>query len=293
MKKWWLSVVISVALFAGLPPAATWAQPNAPVRMFEDEVRGVFASRCTVCHGPDLVKPKGRFGYVLDLQRVAGNPEMVIPHRPDESELWVLVQRNEMPPSDSPSGSLTIEQKEIIRAWIAAGAPYAAGVTADSIPIAESKLMTIAQENRATADRIVNWLGKFHLLLLHFPIALVFVAGMGEALSIWRRHPRPSESVRFCLWIGAMAALPTAGLGWLYAAAGNGVGSPQLLMAHRYLGTITAVWLVVTAICAEMDSRRGVRSRSVWFLLASGVFLTAITAHLGGLLDHGADFFTY
>ena len=35
------------------------------------------------CHGPDLAKPKGRFGYVLDLRRIASNPEMVIPQSTD------------------------------------------------------------------------------------------------------------------------------------------------------------------------------------------------------------------
>ena len=89
----------------------------------------------------------------------------------------------------------------------------------------------------APADRFIHWLGKFHLLLLHFPIALVLAAGVGETRSVWQRNPIPSESVRFCLWLGALAAIPTAGLGWLFAAAGNGVGSPQLLTAHRWLGT--------------------------------------------------------
>src|SRR5262249_47373040 len=87
------------------------------------EVRSVFAARCATCHGSDLAQPKGRFGYVLDLGRVAGNPEMVIPSRPEESELWILVQRGEMPPDDSPTGPLTADEKEAIRRWIAAGAP--------------------------------------------------------------------------------------------------------------------------------------------------------------------------
>jgi hypothetical protein len=47
----------------------------------------VFSARCAACHGPDLAKPKGRFGYVLDLARVAGNPEMIVPGAPGESEL--------------------------------------------------------------------------------------------------------------------------------------------------------------------------------------------------------------
>jgi hypothetical protein len=83
----------------------------------------VFAAKCAHCHGPHLAKPKGRFGYVLDLARVAANREMVVPFSPDESELWQLIRRGEMPPEDSTTGALSAEQKEVIRAWIAAGAP--------------------------------------------------------------------------------------------------------------------------------------------------------------------------
>jgi uncharacterized membrane protein len=260
------------------------------VRDIGGEVRGVFATKCAGCHGPDLAKPKGRFGYVLDLRRVAENPEMVIPGRPTESELWVLVQRDEMPPTESPHGALTPEQKEVIRAWIAAGAPDASPGASDSSPSVRSEP---AVPPPVSVDRIIRWLGKFHLLLLHFPIALVFAAGLGEVRSAWQRNPIPSELVRFCLLLGALAAIPTAGLGWLYAAAGNGVGSPQLLMAHRWLGTAAAAWLVITAVCAECDARRGVRSRWVRLLLTAGILITALTAHFGGLLDRGADFFSY
>jgi len=135
--------------------------------------------------------------------------------------------------------------------------------------------------------------GKFHLLMIHFPIALILAAGIGEVWLVWRRRSIPSNSVRFCLWLGALVAIPTVGLGWLFAAAGNGAGSPQLLMAHRWLGTSAAVWLVITAICADRDARRGRRSRYVRYQLVSGVVITAFTAHLGGLLARGRDFFTY
>ncbi|HEY1381243.1 MAG TPA: c-type cytochrome domain-containing protein, partial [Gemmataceae bacterium] len=95
----------------------------APDQDLAAEVRAVFAARCAACHGPGLAKPKGRFGYVLDLPRVAGNREMVVVGAPQESELWELVRRGEMPPADAPTGPLTAAQKETIRAWIAAGAP--------------------------------------------------------------------------------------------------------------------------------------------------------------------------
>jgi uncharacterized membrane protein/mono/diheme cytochrome c family protein len=292
VKSWSPLAAVALTVIAGFRPGIAAAQSGPPVRDIGSEVLGVFATKCAACHGSDLAKPKGRFGYVLDLKRIAANPEMVSSFRPDESELWVLVQRDEMPPADSPQGSLTLAQKEIIRTWIAAGVPEASTVSAESPSSVRSDTTAPSQMEIASAGRILRRLGKFHLLMLHFPIALVLAAGVGEVWSVWRRNPLLSESVRFCLWLGALASIPTAGLGWLYAAAGNGVGSPELLTAHRWLGTSAAVWLVITAVCAERDARRGVRSRGVRLLLAAGVLIMALTAHLGGLLARGADFLT-
>jgi uncharacterized membrane protein/mono/diheme cytochrome c family protein len=293
MKKAYLFGAVCLAVIAGLRPGIANVQTDPQVRDIGAEARGVFAAKCAVCHGSDLAKPKGRFGYVLDLKRVASNPEMVIPEKPNESELWELVQRDEMPPSDSPQGGLSLEQKEAIRAWIAAGAPDASSSALGSAHSIQSESFPSEDSDRISINRTIRWLGKFHLLMLHFPIALVLAAAAGEALSVWRRNPIPSDSVRFCLWLGALAAVPTAMLGWLYAAAGNGVGSPQLLTTHRWFGTTAAVWLLITAFYAEYDARRAVRSRRVQLLLTFAVLITVVTAHLGGLLDRGGDFFSY
>jgi mono/diheme cytochrome c family protein len=92
-------------------------------RNFAADTLAIFSAKCAGCHGPNVSKPKGRFGYVLDLARVRANREIVVPFSPDESELFELVRRGEMPPTDAPNGALTVEQKETIRSWIAAGAP--------------------------------------------------------------------------------------------------------------------------------------------------------------------------
>jgi hypothetical protein len=251
------------------------------------EVRGVFSTRCAGCHGPDLPKPKGRFGYVLDLRRVAGNPEMVIPGRPDESELWALVQHGEMPPADSPRGPLTAAEKETIRAWIAAGAPDAA------LPEPALAPSSAADPSPPPPVRqVIRRLGKFHLLLIHFPIALVFAAGVGELASTLRGARPASPAVRFCLSLAAVAVVPTVAVGWLHAAAGNGVESPGLLAAHRWLGTITGGWLIGTARWTGREARYGAwgcRLRRGVILVA--MLLVIATAHLGGLMVHGPDFF--
>src|SRR5262249_55106844 len=92
-----------IALTAPASPAV--AAPEAPPDPAR-QVRAVFAAKCAACHGPQLARPKGRFGYVLDLGRVAANPELVVPGSPGESELWELIRRGEMPPEDAPAGPL-------------------------------------------------------------------------------------------------------------------------------------------------------------------------------------------
>jgi mono/diheme cytochrome c family protein/uncharacterized membrane protein len=291
MKTWLPYLAVFLAVLVGFRPGIAAAQTGPPARDIGSETRNVFSAKCTGCHGSDLAKPKGRFGYVLDLKRIAANPEMVIPLRPDESELWVLVQRGEMPPPDSPQGALSPSQKEIIRTWIAGGALEASASALDSTPAAQAESPIAVSLD--TVDRILRWVGKFHLLMIHFPIALVLAAGVGEVWSAWRRSSIPSDTVRFCLWLAALAAVPTAGLGWIFAAAGNGAGSPQLLMTHRWLGTTAAMWLVIAAVCAERDAHRRIRSQRVRLLLGAGVLITALTAHVGGLLARGRDFFAY
>src|SRR5947209_5016045 len=160
----------------------------APARDLAAEVRSVFAAKCAGCHGPDLAKPKGRFGYVLDLARVAGNPEMVVPGAPDQSELWELVRRGEMPPDDSPTGPLTADQKDTLRGWIAAGAPAGdrrdAGLTSPSSPAA--LIERIGGTGVPPVIAAFRRLGRLHVVLVHFPIALLIAAAAAEAWSVLR-----------------------------------------------------------------------------------------------------------
>lgn len=269
-----MNLKCSIACLAGM--ACLTASGAAADDRVAAEVRSVFAARCAACHGSDLAKPKGRFGYVLDLGRVAGNPEMVIPSRPEESELWILVQRGEMPPDDSPAGPLTAEEKEVIRRWIAAGAPD----VSEQSPVDDSPA-PVASPLRRT----LRWLGKFHLLALHFPIALAVAAGLAELCSVWRRSPAPSAVVRFCLWLAAGAAVPTIAFGWLHAI-DNGLSSPGLLLAHRWLGSAAGALLLAAALCYEWGNR-------AWWarlVLFAAVVLTVATAHFGGLLAQGVHF---
>jgi mono/diheme cytochrome c family protein len=295
MRRKILIVVGLFCVIARQPETARAVDPNPPAqRDVASEVRAVFAARCAVCHGADVAKPKGRFGYVLDLKRVAANPEMVIPSKPDESELWNLVRRDEMPPEDSPRGRLTASEKEIVRAWIAAGAPTIPSATADPQPDAQQAEEVAAKGVHVPfARRLLIWLGKFHLLVLHFPIALFAAAAARESWSMIRRSRVVAPEVRFCVRLGAMSAVSAAALGWLHALGGNGAAMPRVLALHRWLGTASGLWVLAAAVLSECDVRRGERSWAGRVLLLGGALLIGLTGHLGGTLAQGVDFFDW
>jgi uncharacterized membrane protein/mono/diheme cytochrome c family protein len=270
-------------------PAVVGADDGA--RKLADEALSVFREKCTACHGPKVAKPRGRFGYVTDLERVAANREMVIPGAPDESELWDLIKHDEMPPADSPTGPLSDKQKAVIREWIKAGAPKEAASPQPSER--ESKDDKQPESSSSSVTRLLAKLGRLHVVVVHFPIALFIAAAAAEMWFSRRDTARPRPEVRFCVSLGATGAVAAAILGWMLARSGYGSEAPLTLQWHRWTGTATAVYAIVTALFSEVQERRGVRSS--WFRawLLVGAILVTVAGHLGGSLVHGEDFLEF
>jgi mono/diheme cytochrome c family protein len=271
---------------------AAWAVAAGAATAAEDRparARQVFADKCAHCHGPDVPRPKKKFGYVTDLERLAGNPKLVVPSKPEESRLWQLVESGKMPPEESPTGPLTAAEKALIHDWIAAGAPAREEPTA--APPAPSEE---SAPPPSPGTHLLGWLGKWHILIIHFPIALLTVAAAAEAWCLWRRLREPWPPVRFCVALGAAAAACAAALGWLHADVGGfGASSPQVLTLHRWLGTTAAAWALGTVLLSEWDARRGQRGWAFRAALWTGAALVGVAAHLGGSLVHGTEFFAW
>lgn len=92
-------------------------------------VRGLLAEHCFACHGPDAEARKADLRLDQPHRWLGARSEtaLVLPGRPEESELWLRVAAEEaedrMPPPDFPR-PLSAEDKELLRDWIAGGAKW-------------------------------------------------------------------------------------------------------------------------------------------------------------------------
>jgi mono/diheme cytochrome c family protein len=113
-------------VFLWTPPALTAAPPQ-----FESDVQPILKAKCVRCHGTE----KTRGGLDLStrdaLFRGGDSGPVVVAHRPEESRLFDLVHKKEMPPGGK--DGLTPNELDAIRNWIGAGALSGSPQTA-SVP---------------------------------------------------------------------------------------------------------------------------------------------------------------
>src|SRR5262245_38757823 len=112
-----------------LPAAA--ASPEAAAPDFQRHVRPILSKFCFKCHGPDDQARKS--GLRLDKRETALAPaksghRAIVPGQAGESELIRRVfasdPNDSMPPAEAKM-SLSEDQKDILRRWVASGAAYA------------------------------------------------------------------------------------------------------------------------------------------------------------------------
>lgn len=267
------------------------------------DVLAVFVARCASCHdGARVAKPKGKFGYILDLKKLAADRDRIVPGDPKASDLWLLVNSGNMPPNDSPTGPLSPAQKETIRSWIAAGAPEAqpglvpgaAQPDGAAVPAQEE-----AQEDNPPVtgpsflSRTAVFAGNFHLLVLHFPIVLIILAALVDVLGWWWRLDMMRLDADILAILAAVAAVPTVGLGWLHALDGSGASQPDNLFWHQWLGTGVLGLLAVTAWFCWADAGASTRRLGTTALILASALLTGLVAHFGGMMVHGRHFLTW
>ena len=120
--------------------------------------------------------------------------------------------------------------------------------------------------------------------MIHFPIALLLMAALGE---VWGRfRGRPAGWTTGTLMCGALGAVFAMGFGWMLVWF-NGYERSATLTLHQYMGTGTAL---VAMLSAAVHWKFG-RERPQWWTTGSIIVTAAmvgVTGHLGGTLVHGS-----
>lgn len=150
------------------------------------------------------------------------------------------------------------------------------------------EMMEDEEEDRSqmsTGGRLLDWLGRLHPIIVHFPIAF-FPAALFTAV-IGRRRPAFGAPVQFLVIAGGIIGPVAALLGWfdggLYVTTDD-----MLLRWHRWLGTAIGVGSLVLGIWAW---RRPEASRGTAMIIALSLMTAAIVVQgwFGGAMVHGID----
>lgn len=133
--------------------------------------------------------------------------------------------------------------------------------------------------------RLFDWLGRFHPMLVHFPIAFI-PAALFTAI-VGRKRPGFAQPVQF-LVVTAGVTAPFALLsGWL--SGGFMLGTDDwVLQSHRWLGTGIGLGAFALGLFAL---KRPEQDRGTGMMVGLSILTAAILVQgwLGGALVHGVD----
>ena len=150
----WIGLLVSLTL----PLQISFAQDQVS---FNRDIRPILSRNCFHCHGPDSTHREAdlRLDIETGLKSTSDEEAIIHPGKPDQSQLFERVSSTDadlvMPPADS-GKSLKPAEIELIKQWIAAGAPWSkhwAYQRPQSSPIPDVK----------NQNWPVNWIDRFIL----------------------------------------------------------------------------------------------------------------------------------
>lgn len=141
-------------------------------------------------------------------------------------------------------------------------------------------------------DFITTFFGRFHPLLVHLPIGILFLAFLFECLSFRAGYKKLGKVVQPALFWGSMFAIAAAITGFFLRQEGG--YEEDLADLHQNFGIITAVLSLIVYVLRPkvkywVDHRH--RRKQVKLALSIPLILVLlVTGHWGGSLTHGEDY---
>jgi uncharacterized membrane protein len=131
---------------------------------------------------------------------------------------------------------------------------------------------------------VSQFVGRFHPLVVHLPIAFLLLVPLLECAGLVRRWSLVRESTEFVLTLATASVFVAASLGWLLAWGGGYEG--KLVTSHMWGGFTLAA---ATLVCFVL---RPWNKRAYAIALSATLLVLVWTSDKGGKLTHGETFMT-
>ena len=144
--------------------------------------------------------------------------------------------------------------------------------------------------------QVLIYAGKFHPLVIHFPIALTITAALSEVVFMKTKNIILSNVARVNLMLACISAILATVLGWV-----NGefirvsADMESVLFRHRWFGISSTICLICAIFFSESARRLNSLKLNLGYRasLFIAALLIAVTGHFGGTLVFGSDYFNW
>jgi uncharacterized membrane protein len=140
---------------------------------------------------------------------------------------------------------------------------------------------------------MIEFLGRLHPFLVHFPVALILAAAVAEVVYVSRKNRYYADAALFAVTAAAWVAFPAFLVGFAAASGQVFEGDVHRAFAvHRVAGIVTPMLAFLAAGMGHSTRRSG----QVWEQMTYRLFLflaavsVLVAGAYGGVLVHGVDF---
>lgn len=142
-----------------------------------------------------------------------------------------------------------------------------------------------AYRGGAEPGGFLHFIARFHVLIVHLPIGLIFLALIMEFLGYFTAFSHLRASLPFVLWLSFLSGIGATVVGYLLMTLEDFSGRAMDL--HLYFGLATVVFTLAGLVFAVTGKRMlsGLGT-------ALAAFATAASGHFGGAMVHEPDYLT-
>lgn len=142
-----------------------------------------------------------------------------------------------------------------------------------------------AYRGGAEQGGFLHFIARFHVLIVHLPIGLIFLAVAMEFLGYFTAFAHLRSSIPFVLWLSFLGSIGSTVVGYLLMTLEDYSGRAMDL--HLYFG-LAVVVLTLFALVFAVKGKRLLSGIGT----AAAAFATAASGHFGGAMVHEPDYLT-